>query len=90
MVAWGIGVDLIDDNKLEECHAPADFAPHLLLGENAAQAADIQVWTVRRTAGDGLDLGIIESIHESRWLLSIATRWPWSFGTRARPRNAPS
>jgi len=27
----------------QECHAPADFAPHLLLGENAAQAADIQV-----------------------------------------------
>lgn len=25
----------------EECHAPAEFAPHLLLGENAAQAADI-------------------------------------------------
>lgn len=27
----------------QECHAPAEFAPHLLLGENAAQAADIHV-----------------------------------------------
>eukprot|EP00438_Fugacium_kawagutii_P031628 Skav216552 [mRNA] locus=scaffold1776:340309:358532:- [translate_table: standard] len=27
----------------QECRAPSEFAPHLLLGENAAQAADIHV-----------------------------------------------
>ncbi|CAK9088150.1 unnamed protein product [Durusdinium trenchii] len=27
----------------QECHAPTEFQPHLLLGENAAQAADIHV-----------------------------------------------
>ncbi len=34
-----------------------------------------------------MDLAI-GSIGWSRWLLSIATRWQWSFGTRARPKNA--
>ena len=70
----------------KECHAPAEFAPHVLLGENAAQAADIHALVSECSKQSNSEdyTTPLDLPRPSRSLHSTPTRWRWSSATLAR------